>query len=85
MFNGNENLFERDFISTDAELINDAIIDDIPSLFYNVFREMINEEREYYIDVWIESAIERNRPEFTAFLLDYKNKHNLYTTPDWNL
>lgn len=29
--------------------------------------------------------IKRERPEFTVFLLDYKNKQNLYTPPNWDI
>lgn len=74
-----------DFVPSNVELVSDAIIDNISSLFYNVFKELSEEEIAYNIDCWIANAIDRNRPEFTAFLLDYKAKHNLYNEPDWSL
>lgn len=85
MFNGNENLFERDFIPTLSELLIDAIHAGDTDDFYTVFALLSSDEIEYHIEWFIETAIERERPEFTVFLLDYKKKHDLYTKPDWRL
>lgn len=37
------------------------------------------------IDKIIDTAISYERHELTAYFLDYKNKHNLYTEFDWKL
>lgn len=85
MFNGNENLFERDFIPTLSELLVDSICAGDTDGFYMVFALMESDEIEWHLEWFIETAIERERPEFTVFLLDYKNKHDLYNAPNWDI
>lgn len=85
MFMGNENLFERDFIPTLSELLVDTICFGDTDGFYFVFELMEPEEIESHLEWFISAAIEKERPEFTVFLLDYKKNHNLYTPPNWNI
>ena len=85
MFNGNENLFERDFTPTLAEELYEAIRTGDTGYFYMLFALMHPEEIEDNLEWFIAAAIDKERPEFTVFLLDYKKKHNLYTPPNWNI
>lgn len=54
-------------------------------LFLNCLKELTDKQIETNIDTWIETAIAENQCEFTVFLLDYKEKHNLYTETKWDL
>lgn len=38
-----------------------------------------------YIEDLLEWSISGKHHELTVYLLDFKQKHNLYQTPDWNL
>lgn len=40
---------------------------------------------ENFIDVLIECAIDNEYHEMFVLLLEFKNKHNLYSEPDWRL
>ena len=85
MFNGNEELFEMDFIPTLSELLIDAICAGDTDDFYTVFALMESDEIKCNVDLFIETAIERRRPEFTIFLIDYKKTNNLYRPPSWEI
>ena len=50
-------------------------------LLANHYKDVLNKD----IDTLLEFSISYEQPEITAFLLDYKNKHNLYSEPDWSL
>lgn len=43
------------------------------------------EELNSNIDSIIETAIHYERPELVAYFLDYKEKNNLYTPPNWDI
>ena len=43
------------------------------------------EEVHNSIDVIIETAISYERHELTVYFMDYKEKHNLYNPPNWDI
>lgn len=55
------------------------------NLFLNCLKLLTKEQIANEIENWIETAIEANQTEFTLFLIDYKDKQNLYTLPNWDL
>lgn len=85
MFNDDENLFIEFFIPTEDELVEDAIYANDHKLFYNVFSEMNHADIASHIDDWIIIAIDYERHEFVAYLVEYKYKHDLYQNPNWEL
>ena len=54
-------------------------------LFLNCLNVLTDDQIASEIETWIETAIEAKHPEFTIFLLDYKDKHNLYNPPNWDI